>query len=132
MNVKLPVIAEHTSEKEVDAIECEREVDDMKMAEYMEEHIGEVYSGHISGVMNFGIFVELDNLVEGLIKIEDLSDDFYIYDEENYRLIGRRKGKQYRIGDYMKVIVKNASKLTKTVDFLPFKEEKNGNIKSKG
>ena len=132
MNVKLPVIAEHTSEKEVDAIECEREVDDMKMAEYMEEHIGEVYSGHISGVMNFGIFVELDNLVEGLIKIEDLSDDFYIYDEENYRLIGRRKGKQYRIGDYMKVIVKDASKLTKTVDFLPFKEEKNGNIKSKG
>ena len=87
MNVKMPVIAEHTSEKEVDAIECEREVDDMKMAEYMEEHIGEVYTGRISGVMNFGLFVELDNLVEGLIRIEDLDDDFYIYDEENGTLI---------------------------------------------
>ena len=128
----LPDACEHASKKEVDAQSAEREVLDMKMAEYMEEHIGEVYSGHISGVMNFGIFVELDNLVEGLIKIEDLSDDFYIYDEENYRLIGRKHGKQYRIGDYMKVIVKDASKLTKTVDFLPFKEEKNGDIKSKG
>ena len=116
MNVKMPVIAEHTSEKEVDAIECEREVDDMKMAEYMEEHIGEVYTGRISGVMNFGLFVELDNLVEGLIRIEDLDDDFYIYDEENYRLIGRKHNKQYRMGDKLKVIVKDACKETKTID----------------
>ena len=131
MNVKMPVIAEHTSEKEVDAIECEREVDDMKMAEYMEEHIGEVYTGRISGVMNFGLFVELDNLVEGLIRIEDLDDDFYIYDEENYRLIGRKHKKQYRMGDKLKVIVKDACKETKTIDFLIFKEGLDGNIKQK-
>ncbi len=131
MNIKMPVIAEHTSEKEVDAIECEREVDDMKMAEYMEDHIGEVYVGRISGVMNFGLFVELDNLVEGLIRIEDLDDDFYIYDEENYRLIGRKHHKQYRIGDNIKIIVKSASKASKTIDFLIYKEEENGNTKQK-
>ena len=131
MNIKMPVIAEHTSEKEVDAIECEREVDDMKMAEYMEYHIGEVYVGRISGVMNFGLFVELDNLVEGLIRIEDLDDDFYIYDEENYRLIGRKHHKQYRIGDNIKIIVKSASKASKTIDFLIYKEEENGNTKQK-
>lgn len=129
MNIKMPVIAEHTSEKEVDAIECEREVDDMKMAEYMEEHIGEEYEGKISGVTNFGMFVELDNLVEGLIKMEDLSDDFYIYDEDNYRLIGRKHHKQYRIGDRIKIIVKSACKETKTIDFIPYKEVFNGNIK---
>ena len=131
MNIKMPVIAEHTSEKEVDAIECEREVDGMKMAEYMEDHIGEVYVGRISGVMNFGLFVELDNLVEGLIRIEDLDDDFYIYDEENYRLIGRKHHKQYRIGDNIKIIVKSASKASKTIDFLIYKEEENGNTKQK-
>ena len=131
MNTKMPVIAEHSSEKEVDAVECEREVDDMKMAEYMEEHIGEVYTGRISGVMNFGLFVELDNLVEGLIRIEDLDDDFYIYDEENYRLIGRKHKKQYRMGDKIKIIVKDASKETKTIDFLIFKEGLDGDIKQK-
>ena len=115
----------------MDAIECEREVDDMKMAEYMEEHIGEVYNGRISGVMNFGLFVELDNLVEGLIRMEDLDDDFYICDEENYRLIGRKHHKQYRIGDSLKVIVKDACKETKTIDFLIYKEDKNGDIKQK-
>ena len=131
MNTKMPVIAEHSSEKEVDAVECEREVDDMKMAEYMEEHIGKVYTGRISGVMNFGLFVELDNLVEGLIRIEDLDDDFYIYDEENYRLIGRKHKKQYRMGDKVKIIVKDASKETKTIDFLIFKEGLDGDIKQK-
>ncbi len=131
MNTKMPVIAEHSSEKEVDAVECEREVDDMKMAEYMEEHIGKVYTGRISGVMNFGLFVELDNLVEGLIRIEDLDDDFYIYDEENYRLIGRKHKKQYRMGDKIKIIVKDASKETKTIDFLIFKEGLDGDIKQK-
>lgn len=129
MKIKMPVIAQHTSEKELDAIECEREVDDMKMAEYMEDHIGEKYVGRISGVMNFGIFVELENLVEGLIRIEDLSDDFYIYDEENYRLIGRKHHKQYRMGDKIEIIVKSASKITKTIDFIPYKEKTNGNIK---
>jgi len=129
MNEKMPFIAEHTSEKEVDAIECEREVDDMKMAEYMEKHIGEKFTGRISGVMNFGIFVELDNLIEGLIKIENLDDDFYIYDEENYRLIGRRNKKQYRLGDKIDVTVLNASKQTKTIDFILTKEIQNGSAK---
>ena len=81
--------------------------------------------------MNFGLFVELDNLVEGLIRIEDLDDDFYIYDEENYRLIGRKHKKQYRMGDKLKVIVKDACKETKTIDFLIFKEGLDGNIKQK-
>jgi len=115
---KLPFLTEHSSIKERASIECEREVDDMKKAEYMEKHIGEEYTGIVSGVMSFGIFVELPNMVEGLIRIEDLDGDFYTYDESTFSLIGTKNKRGYRLGDQVNIIVKSASKINHTVDFV--------------
>lgn len=117
-NQKLIPLAAHTSERERASIECEREVDDMKMAEYMEKHIGEEFNGIISGVMSFGIFVELPNKIEGLIRIDDLADDYYTYDESTFSLIGNKNKRGYRLGDEVKVIVKAASKINHTIDFI--------------
>lgn len=115
---KLPFLTEHASNKERDSIECEREVDDMKKAEYMEKHIGEEYDGIINSIMSFGIFVELPNLVEGLVKIDDLTDDTYIFDEETFSLRGTKNKRGFRLGDSIRVKVKAANKEAKTVDFL--------------
>ena len=115
---KLPVLATHTSERERASVDCEREVDDMKMAEYMEKHIGEEYTGIVSGVMSFGMFIELPNKIEGLIRIDDLTDDYYRYDESTFSLIGNKNKRGYRLGDEVKVVVKSASKINHTVDFV--------------
>ena len=114
----LPVIAEHSSKKERDSVECEREVDDMKKAEYMEKHIGETYSGMISSIMSFGMFIELPNLVEGLVRLDDLTDDHYTFDESTISLIGKKNKRGYRLGDNVNVIVKSANKEARTVDFV--------------
>lgn len=114
---KLPFLTEHSSLKERNAVECEREVDDMKKAEYMEKHIGEEFKGIVSSVMSFGIFVELPNLIEGLVRMEDLKDDYYIYDETTFSLIGRKNKRGYRLGDEVTVIVKAANKQAHTIDF---------------
>ena len=90
----------------------------MKKAEYMMKHIGEEYTGIISSVVSFGFFVELPNLIEGLVRVDDLTDDHYIFDETTYSLIGRKNKIGYRLGDTIKVVVKAASKEAKTVDFL--------------
>ena len=115
---KLIPLAEHTSERERASIECEREVDDMKMAEYMEKHIDEEFTGIISGVMSFGMFIELPNKIEGLVRIDDLKDDYYTYDESTFSLIGNKNKRGYRLGDEVTVIVKAASKINHTIDFL--------------
>ena len=115
---KLVSLGEHTSERERAAIECEREVDDMKMAEYMEKHIGEEFTGIVSGVMSFGMFIELPNKIEGLVRIDDLTDDYYTYDESTFSLIGNKNKRGYRLGDDVTVIVKSASKINQTVDFV--------------
>ncbi len=115
---KLVVIGEHSSQKERDAIECEREVDDMKKAEYMQDHIGEIFKGIISGVMSFGLFVELDNGIEGLIKIESINDDYYLFNEINMSLKGERGKKVYQLGDEVKVEVVSVSKALRTIDFV--------------
>ena len=115
---KLPALVEHASYKERCAVECEREVDDMKMAEYMEKHIGEEFDGIISSVLSFGMFVELPNLIEGLIRFEDLKDDFYIYDESTFSIKGQTSHKLYRLGDNIRVKVKSASKEKHTIDFI--------------
>lgn len=120
---ELPILCEHTSQKERDSIECEREVDDMKKAEYMLQHIGEEYTGMISGIMNFGMFIELPNLVEGLIRVDDLKDDHYLYDESTLTLRGVKNKRGYRLGDTVAVIVKSASKELRTVDFVIANEE---------
>lgn len=113
---KLIYVSDHSSLKERSSIDCEREVEDMKMAEYMEKHIGEEFKGMISSVMNFGLFVELDNLVEGLVHISDL-DGYYNYDEVSQSLRGEKNGDKYTIGDMVLVKVIAASKEEKTVDF---------------
>lgn len=123
-------IAEHSSEKEVGSVNAERDVLDMKMAEYMESHIGEIYDGMISTVTNFGFFVELPNLVEGLVHVSTLKGDYYHYIPEKLSLIGQNTKKQYRIGDMVRVKVTAASKATAMIDFEIVKEEiKDGNQK---
>ena len=117
-------ISNQTSQKEQDAINCERDVDKMKKAEYMEQHIGEIYPAVISGVTEFGLFVELPNTVEGLIKTEDLPNDYYIYDVNTLSLIGRRPKNKFTLGDKLTVKVLKASKETSMVDFIIYKEEK--------
>ena len=113
----LPVLADHASQKERDAIECEREVEDMKMAEYMMGHIGEEFTGMISGVTSFGMFVELPNMIEGLVHISDIKGDYYNYDEATMSLVGQKHKKRYRIGDEVTVICTSASKEETFIDF---------------
>ena len=113
---KLVYIAEHSSERERASVDCEREVEDMKMAEYMESHIGEEFEGMISSVTSFGMFVELDNLVEGLVPLRDMPD-FFNYDEERMTLTGEKSHVKYSIGERVLVKVVRASKEDKTIDF---------------
>ncbi len=113
---KLVYVCDHSSEKERASVDCEREVDDMKMAEYMEEHIGEQFEGMVSTVTNFGMFVQLDNLIEGLVHINDLKG-FYNFDENSQTLRGERKEDKYTIGDRVLVEVIRASKEERAVDF---------------
>lgn len=113
---KLVYIAEHSSSRERASVDCEREVEDMKMAEYMENHIGEEFEGMISSVTSFGMFVELDNLVEGLVPLRDMKD-FFHFDEEHMTLTGERTNVRYRIGERVLVKVVRASKDDKTIDF---------------
>ena len=113
---KLVYIAEHSSSRERASIDCEREVDDMKMAEYMEGHIGEEFEGMISSVTNFGMFVELDNLIEGLVSLRDMKD-FFHFDEEHMTLVGEKSHVKYMIGERVVVRVVRASKEEKIIDF---------------
>lgn len=113
---KLVYVADHSSDRERASVDCEREVEDMKMAEYMENHIGEEFDGMISSVTSFGMFVELDNLVEGLVPLRDMPD-FFVYDEERMTLTGEKSHVKYTIGERVKVKVVRASKEDKTIDF---------------
>ena len=125
----LPALCDHASEKERDSIDCERDVESMKMAEYMENHIGEEYEGTISSVMNFGLFVQLDNMIEGLVHISEIKGDYYTFDETTHTLRGEKKGKMYKLGQKVRVIVTNASKENSTIDFNLVEGNKNGNNK---
>ena len=113
---KLVYISEQSSSRERASIDCEREVEDMKMAEYMEQHIGEHFVGMVSSVTSFGMFVELDNLIEGLVPLRDM-DDFFHYDEEHMTLTGEKTHVKYRIGDKVEIKVVKASKEERTIDF---------------
>jgi len=113
---KLVYIAEHSSSKERVSVDCEREVDDMKMAEYMEDHIGEQFEGMISSITSFGMFVELDNLIEGLVPLREM-DDFFHFNEELMTLTGEKTHVKYCIGERVIVKVIRASKEEKVIDF---------------
>ena len=109
--------AKTSSDREKIATKVERDSIDIKMAEYMQDRIGEEYEGMVSSVTSFGMFVELDNTVEGLIRFENLGDEYFEYDEEHKQLIGEKTGMTYKIGDRVKIKVINANKETRQIDF---------------
>nr|WP_276561433.1 ribonuclease R [Bacillus sonorensis] len=113
----LPEFAEHTSNMERNAVDAERETDDLKKAEYMMDKIGEEFDGVISSVTNFGMFVELPNTIEGLVHVSFMTDDFYRFDEQHYAMIGERTGNIYRIGDEITVRVVDVNKDERNIDF---------------
>ena len=109
--------AQQSSEREKIATKAERDADKLKKAEYMENKIGEEYEGIISSVTQFGVFVELENTVEGLVRFENLGDEYFEYDENRKILIGEKTGQTFKIGDKMNVRVINASKELRQIDF---------------
>ena len=109
--------SETSSEMERLSEEAERELNTIKMCEYMNNHIGEEFDGIISGINNYGIFVELDNTIEGMVHVENMKDDYYNYDEMNCAMIGERTHKVYKIGDSVKVKVLSANKMLRRIDF---------------
>lgn len=117
LEATLPEVAEHTSMTERRAEEAEREVEDLKKAQYMSERIGEKYDGIISSLTSFGIFVQLENTIEGLIRFASMEGDYYRFDEENYYVIGERTKRIYRLGDEVKVEVIGADVGKRNIDF---------------
>jgi ribonuclease R len=100
-------------------MEAERESVKLKQIAYMEEHLGDVYPGYISGVTHFGLFVELEELlVDGLLHISELGDDYYVYEEKGYRLVGERTGRVFRLGDRLTVQVLKVDRASRQVDFV--------------
>lgn len=110
-------VANHSSKTERRADEAERDVEKMKKVEYMMDHVGEIFEGVISGVTNWGMYVELPNTIEGMIRVSELKDDYYIYDEERYQMVGEHTKKVFKLGQMVKVEVVNADKLQRTIDF---------------
>src|SRR3954451_18961621 len=110
-------IADHSSKMERRSVDAERETDELKKAEYMEDKIGEEYDGIISSVTNFGMFVELPNTIEGLVHVSYMTDDYYRYDERQLAMIGERTGKVFRIGDEIDIRVSNVNKEERSIDF---------------
>lgn len=123
----LSEIAYHCSTTERTSDDAERETDRLKMAQYMQEHIGEEYNGLISGVTSWGIYVELENTVEGMVPLNEIDDDFYEYEEENLRVVGRRTGKIYMLGDEVRVRVIRTDIQARTIDFM-FVEKEEGDF----
>ena len=115
--------AETSSEREKIAQKVERESVDIKMAEYMENHIGEEYDGIISSIQSFGVFVELENTVEGMIRFDKLGDEYFIYDEDRKTLLGEKTKTMYHIGDAIRVRVIRADKLSRQIDFEKVEKE---------
>lgn len=114
---KIKKIADQSSQKERDAIEAEREVNVLKMAEYMLDYIGEEFEGIISSVTNFGFFVQLPNTIEGLVHISNLNDDYYHFDPQFNFMFGERTNNQFRLGQKIKVKVKEVSVANRSIDF---------------
>jgi ribonuclease R len=126
---KLVEIADHSSEREYAAQEAERDVLDMKMAEYMEDHIGEEYEGVIDTITNFGFFVELPNLIDGLVHVQTLKGDYFKYVPELLAMVGKSTKKMYRLGDKVRVKCVGASKANSMIDFELVEVDRNGNKK---
>lgn len=124
----LDEVAKQASQTERRAEEAERETVKLKKCEYMENHIGEEFEGVISGVTEWGFFVELPNTVEGLVRVTDLTDDFYEFYEDSYELVGSATNRRYKLGQRVKVIVDSTDKVMRTIDFKLVQEQKTKNI----
>ncbi len=121
---ELDGICEHSSSQEMKATQAERISIKYKQIEFMINHIGDVFHGIISGVTNYGIFVQItETLAEGLIRLRDINNDFYIYDEKNYSLVGRRSKRVFRLGDKIKVQVVRVDEKKKLIDFALYEKE---------
>lgn len=119
----LPHIAENSSLTERRADEAERDTDKLKKVEYMQKHIGEVFEGVISSITNWGIYVELPNTIEGMIRVNDLLDDYYYYDEDNYEMVGKETGRVFKLGQKVSVVAVKADKLQRQIDFKLHEDE---------
>ena len=128
----LPEVAVQTSALERRADEAERETDKLKKCEYMSRFIGQDFDGAISGVTNWGLYVELPNTVEGLVRMSNLDDDYYIFDEQHYELIGEMTKKTYKLGQPVRVTVSSTDRLLRTVDFILAKDWEKHPVEEKG
>lgn len=124
----LPEVTDQTSALERRAEEAEREVDKMKKAEYMEQFVGESFEGIISSLTTWGMYVELPNTIEGMVRVADIPGDYYYYDDDLHRMMGERTGKVFKLGENIKIIVAGVDKLTRTVDFVLYQEDEEGNV----
>ncbi len=119
----LPEVTAETSRLERRADDAEREVEKMKKAEYMLQFIGETFEGVVSGVTSWGMYVELPNTIEGMVRVADIPGDYYYFQEEKYQMVGEHTGKVYTLGQKVRVVVAAVDKLTRTVDFVLTEEE---------
>lgn len=124
-NQILPEVAEEASRLERRADDAEREVEKMKKAEYMEQFIGQSFDGVISGVTTWGMYVELPNTVEGMVRVADIPGDYYYFEEERYQMVGEKTGKIYKLGQKVRVTVSAVDKLLRTIDFELNEEDEN-------
>lgn len=124
----LPNVAAQSSSMERKADDAERQTDKQKMCEYMQERLGETYTGTISGLTGWGIYVALPNTVEGLVGMASLTDDYYAFDEVTYTVHGQRTGKTYRLGEEIRVLVAAVDTEARTIDFIPTPEEKKASL----
>ena len=115
---KLPDVASRSSKMERRAEEAERETNKLKKVQYMEDHIGELYEGVISGITQWGIYVELPNTVEGLIHVSDLQGDYFYYDESAYEMVGKDSGLTYKLGQRLTIQVKDVDRFMRTINFV--------------
>ena len=129
----LPEVAKHSSEMERRADEAERETEKLKKAQYMEERIGEIFEGVISGITAWGIYVELPNTVEGLVHVSKIEGDYFLYREETYEMVGRDTGKTYKLGQKVWIMVDSVDYLQKSIDFVfaPEREVRDGEGRKK-
>ena len=124
----LPGVADQSSITERRADEAERDTDKLKKVEYMEQHIGEEFTGVISGITSWGMYVELPNTIEGMVRITEIRDDYYYYDEEKYELVGETTKRTFKLGQEVKIQVAATDKLLRQIDFCLAEEESEEDI----
>lgn len=122
-NQILPEVTAEASRLERRAEDAEREVEKMKKAEYMEQFVGETFEGIISGVTTWGMYVELPNTIEGMVRVADIPGDYYYFEEESYQMVGERTHKVYKLGQSVRVTVDAVDKILRTIDFVLAEEE---------